>query len=816
MALISRPVAEWPLVLCGPMLRRVTPQSVAVFVALKESCTAQVSLFDGVDPDQGAIHVGAPTNSIALGKNLHVALPIASVDTGLPPARVFGYQLTLQPASGGRRTLDTLGLLAGPSALGYQTGRLPSFSLPPSRLKDLNFLHGSCRKPHGGGLDAMVAVDDLIRDSVGDGTKRPHYLFLTGDQIYADDVAVALATTIGATGADLLAWPTPETMLTTATGAVPHDEPALKPGLTRRQFLKDWTKLSSEEIDGHLMFLGDFYAMYLMAWSDALWPRKRTSPTAPEQLHLPTAAEFLPSGTGGGYTATVEKQRSAVLAFAETLPRARRAFANVPTYMIFDDHEITDDWYLHRRWMLDARASPAGRRIIRNGLLAYAIFQAWGNDPSYFRTDPPRQLLSAVAMVPPAADPPISANPDACDIALDLQPTGPLPDGSTQRVYWGWGVDGPGHQVIALDTRTRRNFPARPEKANAGLMSSGALNELTTSVPAGDIVTILLSPAPVFGNPIIELLQQGQIEADVKAGKKGEELSDDEAWFANRVTFEEFLKRILRFKRVVILSGDVHYAFSNHVSYFLDGTTPAVGRFVNFCASSLKNENEQTHKASLLGYGGDAITAAGRLEEMGWLGFDADLTPTFGRLRNVVKRPDLLGGASQLLVQLLFDIEKHERFRRPAVVPTNGWAIDPAVDIVRELSGPPLGPPAWQYRVVYLFDARSPTEQAAAVPGLGQFLPPPAAVPTQKTGRDLIFDSGRAMVGANNVGRVSFRGADGAVDAVVQRLLYNVFGPNGQLAKHGPGAAAREVWMVTEHVAPLTTPTAADRPRITR
>ena len=33
---ISRLLADWPLLLCGPVLRRVTPTSVAVFVALKE------------------------------------------------------------------------------------------------------------------------------------------------------------------------------------------------------------------------------------------------------------------------------------------------------------------------------------------------------------------------------------------------------------------------------------------------------------------------------------------------------------------------------------------------------------------------------------------------------------------------------------------------------------------------------------------------------------------------------------------------------------------------------------------------------------
>ena len=37
--------------------------------------------------------------------------------------------------------------------------------------------------------------------------------------------------------------------------------------------------------------------------------------------------------------------------FSEALPYARRALAKVSTSMIFDDHEITDDWNVSRKWI---------------------------------------------------------------------------------------------------------------------------------------------------------------------------------------------------------------------------------------------------------------------------------------------------------------------------------------------------------------------------------------------------------------------------------------------------------------------------------
>ncbi len=38
--------------------------------------------------------------------------------------------------------------------------------------------------------------------------------------------------------------------------------------------------------------------------------------------------------------------------------------------MIFDDHDITDDWNLSARWELTAYGHPFSRRIIGNALLA--------------------------------------------------------------------------------------------------------------------------------------------------------------------------------------------------------------------------------------------------------------------------------------------------------------------------------------------------------------------------------------------------------------------------------------------------------------
>ena len=52
--------------------------------------------------------------------------------------------------------------------------------------------------------------------------------------------------------------------------------------------------------------------------------------------------------------------------------------------MIFDDHDVTDDWNLGRAWRDRVFTAPLGRRIIMSALVAYVVFQDWGNDPKRY------------------------------------------------------------------------------------------------------------------------------------------------------------------------------------------------------------------------------------------------------------------------------------------------------------------------------------------------------------------------------------------------------------------------------------------------
>lgn len=53
-----------------------------------------------------------------------------------------------------------------------------------------------------------------------------------------------------------------------------------------------------------------------------------------------------------------EKEKRATLQFVEGLSSVRRLLAHIPTAMIFDDHDVTDDWNLNRAWEALAYSGP--------------------------------------------------------------------------------------------------------------------------------------------------------------------------------------------------------------------------------------------------------------------------------------------------------------------------------------------------------------------------------------------------------------------------------------------------------------------------
>jgi len=271
--------------------------------------------------------------------------------------------------------------------------------------------------------------------------------------------------------------------------------------------------------------------------------------------------------------------------------------------MIFDDHEVTDDWYLNGRWCQTAlkppkRRAPLGRRVIRNALTAYALFQAWGNNPYHFSGgksgEAGGQLLATVDEI--ASTAPDKAShlssrvesllglPDLDDAVLDQERF--VLRRATTAVKWHFQVPGSCHRAVVLDTRTRRHYPPR---AKPGLIAPDQLSaqlgdpEDVTS----DLVNVVISPAPIVDLEGIALIKKRAGDIPEFPLLDPAVAVDDETWVGNPPALLAFLDRLAAFDRVVILSGDVHYGFAGAIIR----QDPMPRRVLaNFTASALKNE----------------------------------------------------------------------------------------------------------------------------------------------------------------------------------------------------------------------------------
>ncbi|MCA9702038.1 MAG: hypothetical protein KC431_31235, partial [Myxococcales bacterium] len=448
---------ELPLLLLGPMVRKVTPRSAAVFVVLSKAATVELSIQAGTAPG-GAAVARASVSTRPLGAKLHVALvewreEADKLDRGV----VYGYDLAISVSGGASFTsLAKLSpnLLGGDCPLGYRDGHLPSFVLPQG-LDDLVLLYASCRKAHGGGPDMLPQVDEQIAGWVGradEGKRRPQQLVLGGDQVYADDVQARLRQAAAELGLLLLGWPAGKDGGEVVLGNIAIDNAFVAtPNLRTTVLVTAGFKTFFEEYTlNHLLFFCEWVGLYMLAWSPELWQ--------------PTGGARHPYALGDTGPSSDDKKApyahyGEVLDYAAGLPQVRRALANIATYMIFDDHEITDDWYLDGRVNIRQRGNALGHSILRNGLAAYAVFQDWGNRPEdYSPGGMGNKILDWIEQRGPID------NPTGLDVILDVGATQlPWPSRNTRK-HWHYLIEGPEHEVLVLDTRTWRAFPGLPHE----------------------------------------------------------------------------------------------------------------------------------------------------------------------------------------------------------------------------------------------------------------------------------------------------------------------------------------------------------------
>ncbi|CAM5367198.1 Alkaline phosphatase family protein OS=Streptomyces tendae OX=1932 GN=GUR47_10715 PE=4 SV=1 [Streptomyces tendae] len=83
-------------------------------------------------------------------------------------------------------------------------------------------------------------------------------------------------------------------------------------------------------------------------------------------------------------------------------PEVRWLLSTVPSCMIFDDHDVIDDWNTSAAWLADMRATDWWQERLLSGLMSYWVYQQLGNlSPDELAADP---LYTAVREAPDGTD----------------------------------------------------------------------------------------------------------------------------------------------------------------------------------------------------------------------------------------------------------------------------------------------------------------------------------------------------------------------------------------------------------------------------
>jgi len=548
-----------PSVLVGPLLRRLEPGRLVLWLVGSTPLSFTLVLEPRGGDQQRLVVDEASCRTIPIGRDAHIHFIDVTLPEPLPQDTLIDYDLLLTDVEGVEQ-----GIAAWAPHLVHDGAAMPNMVL---RSRSDNILYGSCRKPHHPSRDGLARGDDLIAGHVDQAGERPSMLLLAGDQVYADDVAGPM---LGATHAlierlGLFGECVEGAVVADSDELYAHPDgyygrqrllPAHKSSeALREKFFGGVEKpiFTTANADNHLMTLGEVLAMYLLVWSPVPWQvigeiaMPELDPKHQERWH---------------------EEAGIIHGFCDELPRAARLMAHVQTLMIFDDHDVTDDWNLSYKWEKTAYGHPFSRRIMGNALVAYMLCQGWGNRPDVFG-----EVLDDMSAM--------AARPDSQN-RLEPEPHGALIERLLTFRQWDYMLRTQ-PAVIVLDTRTRRWRNQRRPSHPSGLMDWESLTEFQHEL-IDETAAVIVSAAPMFGVKLIEVVQK-------IATLMGQALTvDAENWMAHRGAARSLLN-IFRHSRTpgnyVILSGDVHYSFAYDVEVRDDTRPPHIWQITS---SGFKNE----------------------------------------------------------------------------------------------------------------------------------------------------------------------------------------------------------------------------------
>lgn len=575
-----------PLILAGPIVRRTTKNKIWFWIAWREEITkCQVSIVNYHTIRKKSPHYVEKNvlvevtdfHTVRLGHRIWMALfSITCMEKSneFPENQILGYDIIIHYKHEDEEKSTSISSLN--LAINYPPFPLPTIVIGNNR----KLVHGSCRRPGAQGTDAFDALDKWLSDNISSTAKRPPSLILTGDQIYADDVAEQLFHSIRKLSRDIFGYDEAIPFDSNRGGIEFVSTDKLPYGRFSNRGRKDLTsgesnktKFTTQDGEGHLLSFPEYASMYLLVWNPDLC-----------KMYYVDSEVFLDIGhhvRGRNISQTIN-----LMYFSESVKACRRVMANCATYMIFDDHEVTDDWNASKEWESGTKSRAISKRIIANALCAYWCFQGWGNAPKKFD----KQFRKTISdhlyfLMEKEGEPniPSSTNYDKMLLAA----------------YWSF-VAPTYPKAVCIDTRTRHAY--EDETGPPTLINDDAMRYITQEIEyygfeKGNIMLIVV-PSPFLNNRI---LLGGQ---DLAIGFGGKPVDYDyELWdnnSAQRGNFIGTLYEKFQPSSIVFFSGDVHFAsvIAGRYAWHMDEKETVNGRakwsirVIQITSSPIKNVNK--------------------------------------------------------------------------------------------------------------------------------------------------------------------------------------------------------------------------------
>lgn len=239
--------------------------------------------------------------------------------------------------------------------------------------------------------------------------------------------------------------------------------------------------------------------------------------------------------------------------------------SNLPSLMIFDDHDVHDDWNISERWVEEMRAQPWWEERMVSGLMSYWIYQHLGNlSPTELQQN---DLLRRVA----AAE---DAGPILRRFASESDHSG----GGSR---WSYIRDFGRSRLVAFDSREGRVLHGRTRKMIDDrewerIQRAATANELDHLLLI-DTLPLLLPPGGHYleaWNEAVCAGAWGRRFRDV--GERIRRALDLEHWAAFGDSFHRLvglISEVATGRRgsppatIVTVGGDVHHAYLAEVAF---------------------------------------------------------------------------------------------------------------------------------------------------------------------------------------------------------------------------------------------------------